>query len=171
MKRFLIGIICTAIIGVSCKTTSDTEAAKVAVNATLDGWHQAAALANYNKYFSYMTKDAVFIGSDPTENWKGISFKDYCKPHFDKGKAWNFTPIERNIYFNTDNTVVWFDELLNTQMKLCRGSGVMLLENNIWKIRHYTLSMTVPNENTKEVVALKTRFEDSLVRVLQNNKF
>jgi hypothetical protein len=38
------------------------------------------------------------------------------------GKAWNFTVLERHIYFDQSKKA-WFDELLNTQMKICRGSG------------------------------------------------
>jgi hypothetical protein len=28
----------------------------------------------------------------------------------------------------------WFDELLDTQMKICRGSGILVKENKQWKI-------------------------------------
>jgi hypothetical protein len=37
----------------------------------------------------------------------------------------------------------WFDELLNTQMKICRGSGVSKVGND-WKIKHYVI-----NDDTK----------------------
>lgn len=45
---------------------------------------------------------------------------------FDKGKAWNFTALERHIFFDKSGKTAWFDELLNTQMKICRGSGVLV---------------------------------------------
>jgi hypothetical protein len=32
--------------------------------------------------------------------------------------------------------------LLNTQMKICRGSGVLVKIDGEWKIKHYVLSMT-----------------------------
>jgi hypothetical protein len=38
---------------------------------------------------------------------------------------------------------------LSTQMKICRGSGVLVKIGNDWKIKHYVLSMTVPNENVR----------------------
>jgi hypothetical protein len=69
-----------------------------------------------------MTEDAVFIGTDATENWGKPAFQEFAKPYFDKGKAWNFTVLERHIYFDQSKKA-WFDELLNTQMKICRGSG------------------------------------------------
>jgi hypothetical protein len=39
-----------------------------------------------------------------------------------------------------------------------------------WKIQHYVLSMTVPNDNTNEVVKIKTPIEDALLKKMQGNK-
>lgn len=134
-----------------------------AIHQCVDSWHKAAAEANFDEYFSYMSDDAIFIGTDATENWTLDSFKVFCKPYFDKGKAWHFTSIERHVYFNEKKNLAWFDELLNTQMKICRGSGVLKLEKGEWKITHYVLSMTIPNEHTKEVTLLKSSLEDSII--------
>jgi hypothetical protein len=40
-------------------------------------------------YFDKMTEDAVFIGTDATENWGKPVFQEFAKPYFDKGKALN----------------------------------------------------------------------------------
>lgn len=128
---------------------------KNSINAVLDAWHKAAANANFDKYFSYMSEDAIFIGTDATENWNKEEFKAYAKPHFDKGKAWSFTTLERNIYFSADKKTAWFDELLDTKMKICRGSGILMYINKEWKIAHYVLSITIPNEFTNEVIQIK----------------
>jgi hypothetical protein len=136
------------------------------INILLDNWHLAAAEANYENYFQAMANESVFIGTDATENWNKKDFQAYSKPHFDKGKAWNFTTLERKIYFNQDHSVAWFDELLNTQMKICRGSGVVVKENNEWKIKHYVLSMTIPNETTNQVIQLKDSIESELIKKL-----
>jgi superfamily I DNA/RNA helicase len=85
----------------------------------------------------------------------------------DKGKAWSFVAVERNIYLSDDYKTAWFDELLTTQMKICRGSGVLIQQNGKWKIAHYVLSMTIPNENTNEVVTIKSKFDENLLRELQ----
>ena len=129
----------------------------------IDNWHKAAAEANYEAYFDAMAEEAIFIGTDATENWNKKQFQDFAKPYFDKGKAWNFKAIERNIYFSKDGKMAWFDELLNTQMKICRGSGVLVQENQQWKIKHYVLSMTIPNEKTDEVVKIKAPIEDAFM--------
>ena len=48
-------------------------------------------------------------------------------------------------------------------MKICRGSGVLVQEKGQWKIKHYVLSMTVPNENTNDVVKIKAPIEDKIL--------
>lgn len=141
---------------------------KEQVNRTLDAWHKAAAEADFDKYFGMMAEDAIYIGTDPTENWNLKSFQAFAKPYFDKGKAWNFKAIERNIYFDKSGKLAWFDELLNTQMKICRGSGVLVKIGKEWKIKHYVLSMTIPNDNTNEVVKIIAPIEDALIQKLQS---
>ena len=91
------------------------------------------------------------------------------RPYFDKGKAWNFTALDRNIYLGEYQDVAWFDELLDTQMGICRGSGVLVKDSLNWKIKHYVLSIAIPNENVKEVTALKKEFDDALVKRLSQN--
>jgi hypothetical protein len=141
--------------------------AKEQINTTLDTWHKAATEANFVNYFDALTDDSIFIGTDATENWTKPAFQAFAKPYFDKGKAWSFTSLERHIYFSTDKKMAWFDELLNTQMKICRGSGVLVLIDGKWKIKHYVLSMTIPNDNVDEVVKIKAPIEDDLIAKLK----
>lgn len=136
------------------------------INILLDSWHKAAAEVKFDAYFNALTEDAVFIGTDATENWNKKAFQDFAKPYFDKGKAWNFKSLERHIYFSKDNKTAWFDELLDTQMKICRGSGVLVKVGNEWKIQHYVLSMTIPNHNSDAVVKIKSPIEDGLISKL-----
>jgi hypothetical protein len=123
----------------------------------LDDWHKAASEANYEVYFGKMDSISVFIGTDATENWTKKEFKTYSKPHFDKGKAWNFKMLERNIYINNMGNFVWFDELLETQMGTCRGSGVLEKTNDSWKIKHYVLSVAIPNNDIQKVILAKQK--------------
>lgn len=156
------------IICFSCKPTLNSiTTEKEQITTTLNDWHKAAATAQFDTYFNLMTSDGIFIGTDPTENWQNEAFRTFSKPFFDKGKAWNFTAIERNIYISQDQKTAWFDELLDTQMKICRGSGVLLKQNGKWKIAHYVLSIAIPNDNTDEVVKIKTQFDDALIKKLK----
>jgi len=148
-------------------TKFDGKKDKEKINTVLDAWHKAAAEAKYNHYFNFMTEDAIFIGTDATENWNKAEFQAYAKPFFDKGKAWSFSPIERHIYFDKTAEVAWFDELLKTQMKICRGSGVLVKIGEEWKIKHYVLSMTIPNDNVDEVVKVKSVKDDELLISIQ----
>ena len=137
------------------------------ITIVLNNWHLAAANAKFDDYMGAMTNDAIYIGTDATENWNKEAFMKFSKPYFDKGKAWNFTAIRRNIYFGKDDKTAWFDELLNTQMKICRGSGVLVKVGNNWKIGHYVLSMTIPNDNSDAVVKIKSPIEDGLIEKLK----
>jgi ketosteroid isomerase-like protein len=151
-----------------CKSNfQEIESNKSKINATLDSWHKAATNAEFDTYFSLMTSDGVFIGTDATENWQNEAFKTFSKPYFDKGKAWNFSSLQRTIYLNKNQDTAWFDELLDTQMKICRGSGVLIKVENEWKIAHYVLSMTIPNELTTEVIKLKDKIESEEILKLR----
>jgi hypothetical protein len=152
------------IVVASCKPTKERVVSNNnQVNDLLDSWHKAAAEAKFDTYFDKMTEDAVFIGTDATENWGKPAFQEFAKPYFDKGKAWNFTVLERHIYFDQSKKIAWFDELLNTQMKICRGSGVLVKIDGKWKIKHYVLSMTIPNKNGSAVIKIKEPIEDKLI--------
>ncbi|WP_026914705.1 nuclear transport factor 2 family protein [Christiangramia portivictoriae] len=150
----------------------DSEKNKTAIreriDETLDSWHLAASNTEFDKYFGLMTSDAVFIGTDATENWTAEEFKKFARPYFDAGKAWNFTSLERYIYVHQNSKIAWFDELLDTQMGICRGSGVVAKENGTWKIHHYVLSIAVPNENVEELTSLKSEFDKNLISELKN---
>ena len=148
---------------ISCASTKNSDQQKTEISTVLDNWHKAAADANYDNYFDTMSDESIYIGTDATENWNKKQFQAFAKPYFDKGKAWNFKAIERNIYFSKNGKNVWFDELLSTQMKICRGSGVLVQENGQWKIKHYVLSMTIPNDTTDAVVKIKAPIEDALL--------
>ncbi len=166
MKKLTILLLVTLVF--SCKPCEQKlQSEKQNIITILDNWHKAAAEANYNDYFDAMSEQSIFIGTDATENWNKKQFQAFAKPYFDKGKAWNFKVLERNIYFSQDSKTVWFDELLNTQMKICRGSGILIQEKGQWKIKHYVLSMTVPNDNVDDVVKIKAPIEDALMDSLK----
>jgi SnoaL-like protein len=146
---------------------ADTAKEKAQINAMLDSFNLAAAHADYKAYFDFYTEDAVFTGTDATERWDKKQFMVWAKPHFDKGKAWNFTSMGRNIYFDKTGNLAWFDELLNTQMKICRGSGVLVKEVGSWKVKQYILSTTVPNDKLDSVIPMKAHQEDSIINALK----
>lgn len=142
---------------------------KKAVHQVLDHWHEAAANANFEGYFGLMGEQSVFIGTDAMENWQREEFRSFSKPYFDQGKAWAFQARERNIYLSENGDFAWFDELLDTWMGTCRGSGVLEKEKDSWKIRHYVLSLTIPNEEIEPVIALKKKKDSLIQKQIQRN--
>jgi hypothetical protein len=152
--------------GLNQKKADDTF---VQVAATLDSLNAAAARADFEAYFALFAEKAVFIGTDATERWTKDSFMVWSKPYFDRKRAWTFTSVKRNIFFNQSKDIAWFDELLSTQMKICRGSGVLSFKDGSWKIEQYVLSMTFPNALVDTIVALKSYEEDSLLHSLEHS--
>lgn len=124
------------------------------IHTMLDGWHEAASQANFEKYFNYFENDSsIFIGTDATERWTIAEFRPWSKPFFDSGKAWSFIAESRVVYFSENGLTAWFDETLATpNLGPCRGSGVLNITDNGWKISHYNLSVPIPNEIVNGVV-------------------
>ena len=176
LSHYFIQLLCSSILliaAISCNSPSkenqkDTEKkSRQQISAFLDSFNIAAAKADFNRYFNFYTDDAIFIGTDATEHWDKKAFMAYAKPYFDKGKAWNFTSLQRHIYFDKTGSLAWFDELLNTQMKICRGSGVMVKQGEDWKVQQYVLSMTIPNSQSDTVVKIKAPVEDKMIEELK----
>lgn len=152
---------------ISAQSNKIFEKEKSEISTMLDAFNVAAAKADYAGYFNFFADESTFIGTDATEVWNKKEFMIWAKPHFDKKKTWNFNALKRNIYFSKDGKLAWFDELLDTQMKICRGSGVVEKINGQWKVKQYVLSMTVPNDVVDKVVAEKTALEDVLIKELK----
>lgn len=165
MKELAIAILSIFIFGACTKNTGSTRTQNETligeIDSLLTNWHLAAAEANFNNYFDLMDSISVFVGTDASEVWSKEKFQEFSKPHFDNGTAWDFCAIERNIYLGESADFIWFDELLNTWMGLCRGSGVFEETNGGWKLKHYVLSVAIPNEVIREVVKVKAE-RDSL---------
>ncbi len=140
------------------------------IHSLLDSLNIAAAQANFDKYFSYFAEGATYNGTDATENWDKESFKVWAKPYFDAKTTWNFKSVKRSVYhIGTNYNIAWFDELLATQMKICRGSGVVIKEKGEWKIQQYVLSMTIPNSKLDDIIKIKAAEEDSLLADIERN--
>jgi len=143
MKKLLF--ICSVLLCISCQKQNSTELIE-SLNTKIDNWHLAASNADYDKYFGFIADSGIFIGTDVTERWTKNEFSEFSKRYFDKGKAWSFKAKERNLRFNKQKTIAWFDEVLDTWMGDCRSTGVLSLIDSEWKLDHYQLSVTIDNE-------------------------
>ena len=122
----------------------------------IDDWHDAAARSDEARYFAHMTPDAIFLGTDATERWDVAAFRAYAHPRFSAGKGWVMHATSRHVSFAADGATAWFDESLDAKnLGPARGSGVLLRgTDGVWRIAHYVLSITVPNEKFGAIKAL-----------------
>lgn len=147
IKAFLSVV--TFVFLMSCQQKESPSA-----EVTLDDWHLAAAQADHVRYFGYFLSDSsIFMGTDQTERWTASEFRDWSKPFFDRGSAWNFEPYARTMHYNGDKSVCWFEEEIDTKhLGPLRGSGVLVKDMGTWKIDQYVLSIAVPNQLVNNLV-------------------
>jgi hypothetical protein len=161
MKRYLLACL-LSIASLSGMAQTDPDAAlKQQVNAFVDAWHEDATNSR-PAFFDKIAKDGVYIGTDKKELWKRDEFKVWAKKAFDRPTAWAFTPLRRNVYLSPDKSVIWFDELLTTQMGTCQASGVLHRVGNTFEIDHYQLSIAVPNGVSSKVISTIGDYESPL---------
>lgn len=155
MGRYLIVLLSAVFMLWGCTATPEEQPPSAEnIHETLDDWHNAASEADFDRYFSHFASDsAIFMGTDATERWTVAEFKPWSKPYFERGEAWDFTPVERHVHFSDDGRTSWFDESLDTpNLGPARGSGVLTKTGSEWKIVHYNLSIPIPNSIVRDVV-------------------
>lgn len=127
------------------------------LNELVDQWHKAASDADFDAYFGLMNEGFVFLGTAPGERWSKEEFAAFSKPYFDKGKAWSFTSSNRQWNFSKNGKIAWFDEDLDTWMRGCRGSGIMIRKKGKWQIAYYNLTVLIENEKMDEFIELRDK--------------
>ena len=121
----------------------------------MDIWHYSASKADFHGYFDKMDSDFIFLGTAPGERWTKVEFAAFSKPYFDKGKAWDFKATNRNWSFSENGKIAWFDEDLETWMRGCRGSGVLVKKKGQWRLKQYNLTVLIENEKMDEFIQLR----------------
>lgn len=117
------------------------------VHQVLDSFHDAAAVADEDRYFAILPDDSVFLGTDATERWTGKQFRSFAMRYFKLPSAWTYVPLERHVTLSADGKLAWFDEALdNAGYGECRGSGVLQKRDGGWVVLQYNLTVPVPND-------------------------
>lgn len=125
------------------------------VAAVLDRLNAASTAADGEAYFALFTPDARFVGTDATEHWTLPEFREYAAPVFARGRGWSYPATDRTITIAPIDCrcIAWFEEkLINASYGETRGSGVLRLTDDGWKIEQYVLSFAVPNDRADAVV-------------------
>lgn len=138
----------------NCLTQAVDSTAAQQVHRFMDAWHHAAATADQNVFFGSMAADAIYLGTDASERWLRDELKSWSAKYFKGDKAWDFTPYDRQLYWSDNQRVVWFEELLDTWMGTCRGSGVLMRAGDSWVLKHYDLAVMVPNDVIEDFIDL-----------------
>lgn len=152
-NKIMLAIVLFCGMIMSCSSKPDLKG----LDERMDKWHKDVAEFKLEPYFGFMTNGFVFLGTAPGERWAKADFYDFAKPYFDKKSTWDFKVIDRHWYFAADGKTAWFEENLETWMEDCRGSGVLIFENNEWKIAHYNLTVLIENEKIKEFIELRKK--------------
>lgn len=63
-------------------------------------------------------------------------------------------PSKEKYFLNNEMDFAWFDEQLDTQMGVCMSSGVLAKTSQGWKIKHYQLSIAVPNDLVQDFIEM-----------------
>lgn len=149
-----MSLLLAALSALTLQAAPDPAEAEIA--AVLDRLNAASTAADGTAYFALFTPDARFIGTDATERWSLAEFRAFAEPFFARGRGWTYTPRDRVITVAPVECrcIAWFDEELdNAGYGQTRGSGVLRLTDDGWKIEQYVLSFAVPNERSAAVVA------------------
>ena len=134
----------------------------VAINATLNAFHDAASKPDGARYFKLFTDDAIYIGTDAGERWTVSEFRAFAEPYFAKGTGWTYRPLNRNVVLPKLDCgcVAWFDELLDSESYgTSRGTGVMMKKKGKWLIAQYALTFPIPNDLAKGMTSEIKAFE------------
>jgi len=124
------------------RVAAQQQADLAAISSVLDGFHSAAAAADWETYFNLMSEDGVFLGTDATERWTKSEFQAYASNR----QGWVYTTQVRNINLTPDGNSAWFDEiLLSENYGTSRGTGVLIRTSDGWRISQYHLTFPIPN--------------------------
>jgi hypothetical protein len=131
------------------------------IDILLNKFHNTAASADFEGYFSCFSTQGSFLGTDGHENWSVDEFKEYSMPHFQGESAWIYNPIANSRRCKclpsspVTPSIATFDELLTSpSMKIqLRGSGVLIfdVETMQWLILSYHLSFSIPDDTVPEI--------------------
>lgn len=117
------------------------------IDEKMDDFHDAADKGDKVRYLNHFAEDAVFMGTDDWERWPFKKFSEYVSGRFKDGKGWSYKPVQRFTSFSDTKELAWVDEIVESQQwGRFRGTAVLAKTAQGWRLKHYSLTMLVPNE-------------------------
>ena len=142
------------------------------VTVLLDKFFVCAAAADLDGYLECFTPDAIFVGTDPLEEWGLKAFTLLCRKAF-KMKAngspggWSYKPMGTRDFVVLNEDIVWFYEPLhNAKYGHCRGTGLAVVHKGKWKIKRYVLSPALTNTALDALTTLSKEFERERISII-----
>ena len=148
-------------LAAALQATPETPA-EAQVAAVLDRLNVASAAADADAYFGLYAPDARFVGTDAGEHWTLEELRGYVSPYFAAGNGWSYPATSRVLTLApiACRCIAWFEEqLTNDSYGRTRGSGVMRLTDDGWKIEQYVLSLAVPNDLASPIARIIKTYE------------
>jgi len=151
-------VVAIAVVAIACGGKTAAVPQTDAIARLLDEWHLAASRADLEGYLGPMAPGGVFLGTDGAERWTTEEFREFVRPHFERGQGWTYVPSNRHITLAPDGRTAWFDERLESDdYGELRGSGVIVLSADGWRLVQYNMSFVLPNGITRPVVRMVRR--------------
>lgn len=163
---FAVGL---ALLNTSVTFAKDTQplasTAIELINKKMNDFHDAADKGDAARYLNHFSEDGVFMGTDDWERWPYDAFSKYVDKHFKDGKGWSYKPVKRFTNVSSQQGFAWVDEIVESEKwGRFRGTAVLEKTEQGWKLKHYSLTVLVPNESWEEVSEVtKKAFGDRTV--------
>jgi hypothetical protein len=158
LKASMFFLIAGMLMIIGCQSVPDV----TRLDDKMNQWHKDVATFNLDDYFGFMHDSFIFLGTAPGERWEKDAFYEFSKPYFEKKSTWDFKVIDRYWYYSKDKKIAWFEEDLETWMEDCRGSGVLVYEQDRWQLVHYNLTVLIENEKIQDFISLRQSEENIL---------
>jgi len=117
-------------------------------------WYYAASEGKIDAFLDYFVKNesTSYIGTDPNEIWYGYEqIKENVEENFKTYGKW--TIMSKNLHVHRNGDTAYFTDEVELAARFggssiaddARMSGVLVLENDKWKISQVHFSFGIPN--------------------------
>lgn len=152
MKTIACGVALVALLAGPSLAQDSRPSPEEAIRATLTKMHLAGVLADAEMYFSRLDERAVLLGTDATERWSRDELRAVLTEYFERGEGISSVPFAQEVFLADSGRWGWFDERLRSKWGELRGTGVVRLDGDAWKVVHYHTAFPVPNDHIKTLV-------------------
>ncbi len=128
----------------------DTALELPAVNRAIEDFHVAFARGDSERARANLAEGAVVLVPDGTRRWTRDELSAGGENAWD---AWPRRGGGRRVTIDPSGAVAWFDEVVeHAAWGPCRGSGVLVKIDGVWKISQYQYAYSIPRGASGEAL-------------------